>query len=196
VVAEFGDEDWFTLGLWVAAAVASAVCVLFGSVTAVKRVRGMRRWTQGTDQVWHRETQVSAPSGVSAGWSVVYGAGFFALAWVEVAVLTYGKDALSGASTAQAVVLVWWAALGVVLCVAGPTWITARARRMIERTIRRESRSVTRAPWNGDFLLALESRSLLFDYMATGETTPTLTSHTLGLQHVPQAAQRTRGTAR
>ena len=127
-------------------------------------------------------------AGVSAGWAAVYGPLFLGLAWIAVAVLAWGGDELSEASVPQLVVVTWWALLGVVLSLAAPTWITGRARRKVEDTIRKESRSVTRAPWDGDFLQALESRGLLFDYMVTGDTDPKLTARTLSLMYVATPA--------
>ena len=182
------SRTWFEPTVLVVAGVASAVVAVVGGAISRRRARGMRRWTQGLGDAWTHEPRVTAPSGVSAGWAALYGPLFLALAWVAVGVLAWGDEELSAASTSQFVVVTWWALLGVVLSLAAPTWITGRARRKVEDTIRKESRSVTRAPWDGDFRLALESRGLLFDYMVTGDTDPKLTARTLSLKYVASPA--------
>lgn len=184
LIDRYRDESWFDEAVGVTAVVVAVVAVLVGAVTAWRRASGMRRWTQGTDDEWRLENEVSAPSGVSAGWAAIYGPAFLALAWVAVAFLAAGEDELSGASRAQVVVVAWWALLGLVLCLAGPTWITGRARRRTEEAIGRGTWPATRPPWNPDylFLLALESRGMLFDYMTTGDDVPALTRRTVALR--------------
>jgi hypothetical protein len=83
----------------------------------------------------------------------------------------------------QVVVVVWWAFLGVVLSLAAPTWMTARARRKIEHAVWVEWQTRQRASWNGTLRPVLESRGLLYDYMTIGGTPPILTSRTSYLRY-------------
>jgi patatin-related protein len=175
------DKSWFDDLLMISGAVVSAVALVVGAVTSWRRARGMRRWSRATDGTWRRDPQVTASSGVSAGWAAVYGACFLVLAWIALLVLAYGDDELADASTWQGVVVAWWAVLGVILCAAGPTWITWRARRQVERAIIGSGRSVSEGLEDGELLTVLESRGQLFDYLVGGEAEPTLTAHTRAL---------------
>lgn len=178
------DKSWFDEGLVGAGAIVTAAVVVVGAVTSSRRARGMRRWSRATDGTWHRETRVTAPSGVSAGWAAVYGACFLALTWAALAVLAYGDDDLADASTWQGMVVGWWAVLALALSLAGPTWITWRARRVVERAVAADGRR-TGPLEDEELLTVLEGRGRLFDYMVTGEAEPAPTARTRGLPPQP-----------
>jgi len=101
-----------------------------------------------------------------------------------VVVLALDEDRVSQSSAVQVVVVAWWAVLGVVLCVLGPTWITWRARRRVEELITKTGADSFRTPTKAEFRSGLERRGRLFDYMVFGGNPPRLDARTLRLKPV------------
>ena len=168
-------EPWET-GSWTwlldhvppwAGVVVSVAAAAVGVLTAWFRGRGMRRWSRRPDGSWQLETAVTAPAGVSAGWAATYGIAFLGLAWCAWLYLRTGHDAVTGGNSWQVATLVWWAGLGLVLCLAGPWWVTWRARQRLRDTVRQEV-TIARTARTADQLRDdLERRSRLFGYLVS-----------------------------
>ena len=168
-------EPWET-GSWAwlldhvparAGVVVSVVAAAVGVLTAWYRGRGMRRWSRRPDGSWQLEGEVTAPAGVSAGWAATYGIAFLGLAWCAWLYLRSGHDAVTGGASWQVATLVWWAGLGLVLCLAGPWWVTWRARQRLRETVRKELTIARRARTPDQLRDDLERRSRLFAYLVS-----------------------------
>jgi hypothetical protein len=147
--------------------VVSVVAAAVGVLTAWYRGRGLRRWSHRPDGGWVLESSVSAPAGVSAGWAATYGIAFLGLAWCAWLYLRAGHDAVTGGASWQVATLVWWAGLGLALCLAGPMWVTWRAHERLQETVRKEL-TVTRTARTDDQLRDdLERRARLFAYLVS-----------------------------
>jgi patatin-related protein len=160
----------------------TVVVALAGLCAGWLRGRGMRRLTRqhetGTDDGWRWELEkhVSVPSGVSAGWSAVYGCLYLVLAWVAAWWISQhaSQGRFAEAPTWQLATMTWWAVLGVVFCLAGPFWITWRARRTLAERIRRQAGTVQEVVSDDTFRDDLERRGQLFSYMVSRGTPPRL----------------------
>lgn len=180
------DRDWTTQELLAVGAVGTACTVGVGSLTGWRRGRGMRRWTKRG--LWEREAQVTEPSGVSAGWAAVYGAGYATLAWIAIYLLGRGPNhQLSDADTWQVAAVAWWAVLAALLCVPFPTWVTWRARRRVELAIAADGKGVDRELTVAEFREELERHGRLFDYMVASEWFPIFTERAWRLRPRPAA---------
>jgi hypothetical protein len=143
----------------------SVVAAAVGVLTAWFRGRGLRRWAHRPDGTWLLEPAVTAPAGVSAGWAATYGIAFLGLAWCAWLYLRAGHDAVTGGASWQVATLVWWAGLGLVLCLVGPWWVTWRARQRLQDTVRKELTIARTVPTDDQLRDDLERRSRLFAYL-------------------------------
>ncbi len=169
-------KSWYDEVSVESAIAVTATVAAVGVLSGWLRGRGMRRWTRHPVDGWQLEKRVSVPSGVSAGWASVYGGCYLGLAWGAAAWMSdrAPHGAFAEAPTWQLVAMTWWAVLGVVLSLAGPFWITWRARRALGRIIRREGGKVRSEVSDDDFRDELERRGRLYSCMVSGHRPPRL----------------------
>ena len=160
-------SDWSLDGLLDAVTVrrslvATAVAVVAAGVGGWSRGRGMRLWRREPGGGWRMEEHASHPAAVSAGWAAVYGVLYLGVAWGAWALVSWRYDGLSSAPGWLVATLVWCAALGLALCVAGPFLVTWSARRALARVV---ALQIGPTRTEADFLDALERRGRLFGYL-------------------------------
>jgi patatin-related protein len=150
---ELYDADWLTAPVIVVCAVAA---VAVGAVCATTGGRSLQRWRARNGE-WVTEN-AETPAAATAGWAVVYGAGFLFVA----VVLMLGVPRFTGWESVLATSLVF----GLVLVLVTSWWVPMRARRDVVKTLVSQADPARDGTDAAEALLVkLENHALLYRFL-------------------------------